>query len=167
VKTKLIAGSVLLCLSGAAWSATLAHGVDAHFIEEKGILELKVSNVGNLTPVRVSRVSVLLPVGAREKQSQVAFQTVSVVEVPPGAERDVRLLPVTQLVAAMDKHGDLATGEYSRVVVANAPGECEPCKALKSYGVKSVGFGAQTVVEVDAKQSTTSLFGGYLDFVSQ
>ncbi|MFM0508635.1 hypothetical protein [Paraburkholderia sp. RL17-373-BIF-A] len=162
----LIVGGALLAVSGAASCATIAEGVSAQFVSQDGAIALSVRNTRADAPVRIGRVSLLLPQHAGEKTSDVAYQTVFDVDVAPGKSAVVRLLPVSQLVTSMQGHGDAPAKGYAQVFVDNAPGNCDACAGLKSYAYDSVGFGAQTVVGLNGNQTTaTTLFGGYLVFV--
>ena len=168
MKEKFVAAAVLLAVSGAASCATVADGVVAEFTSQNGALALKVTNARTDAEVRVARVSLLLPQRDGEKTSAVAYQATSDVNVAPGKDAIVELLPVTQLVTTMQGHGDAPKNGYSRVFVDNEPGKCVACDGLKSYGYRSVGFGAQTVIAVNGNATTaTTLFSGYLVFVNQ
>jgi hypothetical protein len=168
MKVKLAATVALLAVSGAASCATIADGVAAEFTSQNGALALKVTNSRTDAAVRVARVSLLLPQRDGEKTSAVAYQATSDVDVAPGKDAIVELLPVAQLVNTMQGHGDAPRNGYSRVFVDNDPGKCAACDGLKSYGYRSVGFGVQTVVALNSNATTaTTLFGGYLVFVNQ
>jgi hypothetical protein len=168
MKMKFVTAAALLTLSGAASCATIADGVSAQFVSQNGALALKVINTRSDAAIRVSRVTLLLPQREGEKTSEVAYQISSDTDVAPGKDALVPLVPVPQLATAMQVHGDAPSGNYSRIFVENAPGNCGACAGLKSYGYKSVGFGAQTVVALNGNATTTTtLFGGYLVFVDQ
>ncbi|MFM0230819.1 hypothetical protein [Paraburkholderia sediminicola] len=168
MKMKLVVAAALLALSGAASCATIADGVAAQFVSQNGTLALNVSNTRTDAPVRVARVTLVLPQREGEKTSEVAYQAVSDIDIAPGKSAVVPLLPVRQLVTVMQAHGDAPASGYSQVFVDNAPGNCDACAGLKSYGSRSVGFGAQTVVALSGNATTaTTLFGGYLVFLDQ
>ncbi|GJH20712.1 hypothetical protein CBA19CS22_29240 [Caballeronia novacaledonica] len=168
MKVKFAVAFALLAVSGAASCATIAEGVAAEFATQNGALALKVMNSRTDASALVARVSLLLPQRDGEKMSAVAYQATSDVTVAPGKEAMVELLPVKQLVTTMQEHGDAPANGYSRVFVDNEPGKCGACEGLKSYGYRSVGFGAQTVVVLNGNATTaTTLFGGYLVFVNQ
>lgn len=166
MKMKLMVAGTLLAISGAASCATIAEGVAAQFVSQDGTVALSVRNTRTDAPVRVGRVTLLLPQRAGEKTSEVAYQAVADVDVAPGKSAVVALLPVPQLVTVMQAHGDAPANGYAQVFVDNAPGNCDACAGLKSYEYRSVGFGAQTVVGLNGNQTTaTTMFGGYLVFV--
>jgi hypothetical protein len=168
MKVKFVVTAAMLAVSGAASCATIADGVAAEFTAQNGALALKVTNSRTDAAVRVARVSLLLPQRDGEKTSTVAYQATSDVNVGPGKDALVELLPVNQLVTTMQGHGDAPVHGYSRVFVDNEPGRCAACDGLKSYGYRSVGFGAQTVVALNGNATTaTTLFGGYLVFLNQ
>jgi len=165
---KFLVAAGLLALSGAASCATIADGVAAQFVSRDGSLALKVVNTRTDGAVHVDKVVLLLPQRGGEKKSDVAYETASGVNVAPGKDAIVSLLPVTQLVTTMQGHGDAPAKGYSQVFVDNAPGNCDACAGMKSYGYRSVGFGAQTVVSLSGNATTaTTLFGGYLVFMNQ
>ncbi|REE20728.1 hypothetical protein B0G71_3866 [Paraburkholderia sp. BL27I4N3] len=167
MKVKLMVTAALLALSGAASCATIADGVAAQFISQNGGLALSVNNTRTDAPVHIARVTLLLPQRAGESTSQVAYQTVSDVDVAPGKSAVVPLLPIPKLVTVMQTHGDAPASGYSQVFVDNTSGNCDACAGMKSYGYRSVGFGAQTVVSLSSNATTaTTLFGGYLVFVN-
>jgi hypothetical protein len=168
MKKKIVMAAALLSLSSAAWCATIADGVSAQFVSQNGALALKINNTRSDAAIRVSRVTLLLPQREGEKTSEVAYQISSDTVVAPGKDALVPLVTVPQLATAMQNHGDAPSGNYSRIFVDNAPGNCHECAALKSYGYRSVGFGAQAVVALNGNATTTTtLFGGYLVFVQQ
>ncbi|SAK93191.1 hypothetical protein AWB75_06644 [Caballeronia catudaia] len=109
-----------------------------------------------------------LPQHAEQSVSDVAYETGTDVEVVPGQSLVVPLVPVAKLESTMQDHGDVPAVGFSQVYVDNLPNHCEACADLKSYGYRSVGFGAQTIVSLtDNAVTATTLFGGFLVFVSR
>jgi hypothetical protein len=168
MKGKLLFAAALLALSSAASCATLTDGVDAQFFAQNGTLALKIKNNRKDMPVHIGNVSLLLSKKRGQKSSEVVYQTAANVDVGPGRDATVTLLPVKQLATAMQKHSDAPTNGYSEILVDNTPGTCGACTARTSYNFKSVGFGAQAEASFNGGAiKTNTLFGGYLVFLAK
>jgi hypothetical protein len=166
MKGKLFFAATLLSLSGAASCTTLIDGVDAQFFAQNDSLALKIKNNRKDVPVHVGKVSVLVAKG--KKSTEVAYQTTANVDVNPGGDTTVTLLPVQQLATVMQKNGEAPTSGYSEILVDNAPGACNACTPGASYSFKSVSFAAQTEASLNGTPfKTNSMFGGYLVFLAK
>jgi len=168
MKGKLLLATALLSLSGAASCAVLTDGVNAQFFAQNGTLALKIQNSRKDMPVHIGNVSLLLAQKKGQKKSDVAYQTTANVDIAPGSDATVTLLPVQQLAMSMQKHGDAPTTGYSEVLVDNDPNGCGGCNAGKSHNFQSIGFGAQADASFNGGAvKVNTLFGGYLVFATK
>jgi hypothetical protein len=166
MKGKLLFAATLLSLSGAASCATLTDGVGAQFFSQNNTLVLKIKNDRKDSSVHIGKVSILVEKG--KKGTEVAYQTTANVDVDPGEDATVTLLPVQQLATVMQKNGKAPTSGYSEIFVDNVPGACSTCTQGASYSFKSVGFVAQAEGSLNGTPfKVSSMFGGYLVFLAK
>ncbi len=168
MKLKALLATVWLSASGAGWCAPPAGDIDARFLTRDDTLALKISNRRKDVPVHIGDLRLRLPAPPGQPQQGMTYRTAADMDIEPGHDATVSLLPVKQLATAMQQRGEAPRSGYSRILVDNRPDACSSCAADASYQFKSIGFDVQADASVNGDAiETPPAFDGYLVFLFQ